>query len=141
MSRGKGILERLSTKPVMNYTQTTTNLDTVKRLYDLFNQRQWQEIVDLYSEKTLVLDPKAKHEFVPRHKDEILDWYSSLERKHPTLKDKILYIEESGNQVYVQYQTYGVYSSGERWQQTAWTIFTMEDWKIKKVATYFSEPE
>ena len=125
----------------MNYTQTTTNLDTVKRLYDLFNERQWQEIADLYSEKTFVLEPKGKHEYVALHKDEILNWYSSLEKKHPTLKDKILYIEESGNQVYVQYETYGSYSSGESWKQTAWTIFTMEDWKIAKVATYFNQPE
>jgi|GEM_PF-6579371 len=124
----------------MNYVSPKTNIETVKRLYELFNQRQWQEMAALYSDKTSFLDNR-QDEFIIRTNEEIPTIYAALERKYPGITEKILYIEEAGDQVYVQFLTSGRSRSGGYWQQIAWTIFTVENHKIAKVASYFNQPE
>jgi ketosteroid isomerase-like protein len=124
----------------MNQMPQQTNIDTVKRLYDLFNKRQWQDIAELYSDTACFLDNR-NDEFVIRTNEEIPTIYAALERKYPGITEQILYIEESGDLVYVQFLTSGSTRSGGYWQQIAWTIFTVENNKIAKVASYFNRPE
>ncbi len=124
----------------MKQISPQSNIETVQRLYDLFNKRQWQEIAALYTDEAFFLDNR-QDSFVTRNKEDIPTIYEALERKYPGVKEKILYIEESGDLVYVQFLTSGKSKSGGYWQQVAWTIFTVENRKITKVASYFNHPE
>lgn len=118
-----------------------SNLDTVKRLYQLFNERKWQEIAALHSENVYLLDSKIGTQFILRKKNDVARRYEAVERKYPGIQDKILFIQESGNMVYVQYLSKGRNRDGQAWEQLAWNIFTIDNGKIGKVATYFSQPE
>ncbi len=117
-----------------------TNLETVKRMYELFNKRQWQEIASLYTEQAAFLT-NNQDSFITHSKDEIPSIFEAFERKYPGIQEKILYIEESGDLVYVQFLTSGKTKSGKPWQQIAWTIFTVENRKIARVASYYNRPE
>ncbi len=109
-------------------------------MYELFNKRQWQEMASLYTDQAFFLDNR-QDSFITRNKEEIPTIFEAFERKYPGIKEKILYIEESGDLVYVQFLTSGKSKSGGHWQQIAWTIFTVENRKIAKVASYFNRPE
>ncbi len=117
-----------------------SNIETIQRMYELFNKRQWQEIASLYTDQAFFLDNR-QDSFVTRNKEDIPTIFEAFERKYPGIKEKILYIEESGDLVYVQFLTSGKSKSGGYWQQIAWTIFTVENRKIAKVASYFNRPE
>lgn len=124
----------------MTPVRTNPNIETVQRMYDLFNKRQWQEIASLYKDHTSVLDNR-QDSFITRKREEIPTLLRAFERMYPGIKEKILYIEASGDLVYVQFLTSGRTKSGKPWQQIAWTIFTVENKKIAKVASYFNRPE
>lgn len=118
-----------------------SNIDTIKQLYDLFNERKWQEIAALHNDKVYLLDSKIGDQYVERKKADLALRYAAVERKYPGIKDKILFIQESGNQVFVQYLSKGRSRDGLQWEQLAWNIFTVDKGKIASVATYFSQPE
>ncbi|PZF74117.1 nuclear transport factor 2 family protein [Taibaiella soli] len=126
---------------MVNSLDTYSNIDTVKHLYDLFNQRKWQEIAELHDDKVYLLDSKIGDQFVERKQADLATRYAAVERKYPGIKDKIIFIQESGNLVYVQYLSKGRTRDGANWEQLAWNIFTIDDGKITRVATYFSQPE
>ncbi|XZF15411.1 nuclear transport factor 2 family protein [Chitinophagaceae bacterium MMS25-I14] len=125
----------------MQTSKSYSNIDTVKQLYDLFNQRKWQDIAALHTDKVYLLDSKIGDQYVIRKKADLALRYAAVERKYPGIKDHILFIQESGNMVYVQYMSKGYTRDGQPWEQLAWNIFTVEHGKITRVATYFSQPE
>jgi len=126
---------------MMHRQNNFSNIDTVKRLYELFNERKWQEIAALHTDNVYLLDSKVGTQFILRKKTDVAQRYAAVERKYPGIQDKILFIQESGDMVYVQYLSKGRSRDGQAWEQLAWNIFTVDNGKIKKVATYFSQPE
>ncbi len=124
----------------MQARKTVSNIETIKHLYDLFNQRKWQEIANLCTEDIEVLNPKNGEQFQVKKSTELPQRIAAIAHKHPGITEKILYIQESGNLVYVQFLTKGQSKNGTHWEQLAWNIFTVDTGKITKVATYSNLP-
>ncbi len=117
--------------------EETRNITLVKKLYEHFNNHDWNAMAALYSDPAEFKDPSFGQDVVRQTRAEIESKYRELEAVFPDVRDDILSVYPSGrNHVIVEFVSSGG-SDSTRWTLPICTIFTIENGKITKDYTYY----
>lgn len=122
------------TKPA----KETANVSLVKEVYNRFNRHDWKGMAELYAPTAEFKDPSFGPGVVKQTREEMAKKYSELEQVFPDIKDEVLSVYPSGeNVVIVEFISTGTAPDGSRLHLPICTIFTIENELIVKDYTYY----
>jgi ketosteroid isomerase-like protein len=126
----------LTCKKVPN--QSSENQAIIKQLYEHFNKHEWQKMADLYVEVTDFKDPSFGTEITRQTRQQTVQKYSEMEKMFPDIKDEVVQIYDSGNNVViVEFVSTGTAPDGTKFKMPICSIYTIENGKIAKDFTYY----
>lgn len=115
---------------------TPNNKEIVLRLYEQFNNHNWEEFAKCYADTAMFLDPSLGKEYVNMNHKQIVEKYTDLQSFAPDVHDEIIGMYVSGNKIVVEFISSGT-ANDKQWQLPICSIYTIEDGKIVRDATYF----
>ena len=114
------------------------NIRLAKKVYECFNKHDWSGMAECYSDPVMFLDPSFGSSWITQTHKDIIKKYTQLQLSSPDIQDEIDAIySDGGNHVIVEFTSRGTGSGGERWHLPICTVFTIENGKIIKDATYY----
>jgi ketosteroid isomerase-like protein len=114
------------------------NQRIIKQLYEHFNNHEWQKMADLYVETTDFKDPSLGTEITKQTRQQTVQKYSEMEKMFPDIKDEVVQIYDSGNNVVVvEFVSTGTAPDGSKFKMPICSIYTIENGKIAKDFTYY----
>jgi ketosteroid isomerase-like protein len=118
--------------------QPSENQVIVKKLYEHFNKHEWQKMADLYVEVTDFKDPSFGTEITKQTRQQTVQKYSEMEKMFPDIKDEVVKMYGSGNNVVVvEFISTGTAPDGSKFKMPICSIYTIENGKIVKDFTYY----
>lgn len=118
--------------------QSSENQAIVKKLYEHFNKHEWQKMANLYGEVTDFKDPSFGTEITKQTRQQTVQKYSEMEKMFPDIKDEVVQIYDSGNNVVVvEFVSTGTAPDGSKFKMPICSIYTIENGKIAKDFTYY----
>jgi ketosteroid isomerase-like protein len=118
--------------------QSSENQAIVKKLYTHFNNHEWQKMADLYVDVTDFKDPSFGTEITKQTRQQTVQKYSEMEKMFPDIKDEVVQIYDSGNNVVVvEFVSTGTAPDGSIFKMPICSIYTIENGKIAKDFTYY----
>lgn len=118
--------------------QSAENQAIIKKLYEHFNKHEWQKMADLYVETTDFKDPSLGTEITKQTHQQTVQKYSEMEKMFPDIKDEVVQMYDSGNNVVVvEFVSTGTAPDGSKFKMPICSIYTIENGKIAKDFTYY----
>jgi hypothetical protein len=117
------------------------NEKTIQKLFESFNQHNWQAMADCYADTATFLDPSLGVEFVRLTKADIVKKYADMEKQIPDIRDSVLVLIAKENQVWVEFISKGKLNDTTQIYIPIATHFTLENGKVIKDNTYYSACE
>ena len=118
--------------------QSSDNQAIIKQLYEHFNKHEWQKMADLYVEVTDFKDPSFGTEITKQNRQQTVQKYSEMEKMFPDIKDEVVQMYNSGNNVVVvEFVSTGTAPDGTKFKMPICSIYTIEKGKIVKDFTYY----
>ena len=118
--------------------QPSENQIIIKQLYDHFNKHEWQKLADLYVETADFKDPSLGTEITKQTRQQTVQKYSEMEKMFPDIKDEVVQMYDSGNNVVVvEFVSTGTAPDGTKFKMPICSIYTIENGKITKDFTYY----
>lgn len=118
--------------------QSSENQAIIKKLYEYFNKHEWQKMADLYVETADFKDPSFGTEITKQTRQQTVQKYSEMEKMFPDIKDEIVQMYISGNNVVVvEFISTGTAPDGSKFKMPICSIYTFESGKIAKDFTYY----
>ena len=118
--------------------QSSQNQAIIKQLYEHFNNHEWQKMAGLYVEVTDFKDPSFGTEITKQTRQQIAQKYSEMEKMFPDVRDEVVQMYDSGNNVVVvEFVSTGTAPDGTKFKMPICSIYTIEDGKIAKDFTYY----
>lgn len=130
----------LPEKKVDDHAVTNKDDDHIahaRKMFDAFNQHQWQVMANYYSDSALFLDPAFGKTYIKQSRSQTVEKYALLQRVFPDIKDEIVAMYPSDNKVIVEFISTGTLASGAVFQLPIITVLTFENDLIVKDATYY----
>lgn len=125
-------------KPKDTISKTTENEAVVKKMFEHFNQHDWQSMVQLYADTALYQDPAYGTTPIKLTHADCLKKYNELQQQIPDVQDAVKAIYPSGNNhVIVAFETSGTGPDGKKFMLPICTIFKVENGKITEDFTYY----
>jgi len=120
-------------------TMTTTNNEKiVKKYFEHFNNHEWTEVANMYSEISEFKDPSLGKGIVKQTRQQIIDKYSDLNKIFPDLHDQVVKTYPSGDKhIIVEFVSSGTAPDNSKFELPICTILTIEDGFITKDFSYF----
>ena len=116
----------------------TENIALVKKMYEYFNDHNWDAMAALYAEPAEFKDPSFGQEIVQQTRKQTAQKYREMGETFPDLHDEIVAMYPSGEQyVIVEFVSSGTAPDGQKWTLPICTIFTIEDGLITKDFSYY----
>ena len=107
-----------------------------------FNQHEWTEMADMYSDTADFKDPSLGKGIVKQSKQQTVDKYKTLAGMFPNLHDRIEKIYVSGsNHVIVEFVSTGTAADQTAFELPICTVFRVEKGKITGDFTYFDNSQ
>lgn len=125
----------LSCKPPEN--KSANNVALTQKMFDAFNNHQWEAMANCYTDSALFLDPAFGKTYVKQSRAETMEKYSRFQRAFPDIHDEIGAMYPSDNKVIVEFSSTGKMANGESFQLPIITVLTFENNLIVKDATYY----
>jgi len=114
------------------------NIRIAKRVYEFFNEHDWEKMAALYAEPADFKDPSFGQETVKQTREQIVQKYRELEEMSRDVRDDVLQVYPSGDEhVIVEFISSGTAPDGTKWTLPICTIFTLENGQITKDFTYY----
>ena len=118
------------------------NVALAKKVYEHFNNHEWEKMAGLYAEPAQFKDPSLGPDIVKQTRQQIATKYREMEEMSPDVRDDIVSVYPSGDKhVVVEFVSSGTAPDGTKWQLPICTIFTMENGLITKDFTYYDNPQ
>jgi len=108
-----------------------------QKMFDAFNQHQWEAMANCYSDSALFLDPAFGKDYLKQSRSQTVAKYTLLQSVFPNIKDEIVAIYPSDNKVIVEFISTGTLASGVVLQLPMIAVLTFENNLIVKDATYY----
>lgn len=109
----------------------------VSKMFEAFNQHDWDKMAGYYSDPALFLDPAFGKEYVTQSREAVIEKYRGLQEAFPDIHDEIVGMYASGNKVTVEFISTGNSSDGISFKLPIVAVLTITDDKIIKDATYY----
>lgn len=123
-----------TTIPIDNSTATKTIID---QYFQYFNQHDWQKMSALYVEYPEMKDPAYGVTTVKMTREEIVKKYTALQQAIPDVRDSIVSIYYTNDNVIVEFESMGTSPDGSKFSLPICTIFEIKEGKITKDFTYY----
>lgn len=108
------------------------------KVYECFNEHDWSGMAECYSDPVLFLDPSFGSSWIRQTHKDIIQKYTQLHKAAPDISDSISAVYSDGaGHVIVEFVSQGTTPRGEKWRLPICTVFTIENGKIVKDATYY----
>ena len=121
-----------------NSEQADKNIKIAEKLFEHFNNHDWQKMADLYIPIGEFKDPSLGPGIIRMSRSEIVEKYSELHQVFPDIKDEVIAIYPSGvKHVIVEFVSTGTAADNTSFELPICTIFTIENGKITKDFNYF----
>ena len=118
------------------------NQDLVQQYFGHFNNHDWEEMANLYTEKAKFKDPSFGIGIVTQTRQQTIQKYAELQEIFPDLRDEVIQIYPSGEQhVIVEFMSTGTAPDGTAFALPVCTIFTIENGQITQDFTYYDNFE
>lgn len=122
-------------------TAPTENEKLIRQYFEYFNNHDWKKMADMYTETAEFKDPSLGKGVIKQSRQQIIDKYKTLSQMFPDVKDKIIQIYNSGDNIIVEFISTGTAPDNTKFELPICTIFTIENGKITKDFTYFDNFE
>lgn len=114
------------------------NEKAIRKLFESFNQHNWQAMADCYEDTATFLDPSFGVESVRLTKADIVKKYEDMENQIPDIRDSVLAIVAKEDQVWVEFISKGKINDSIQLYVPIATHFTLKNGKVIKDNTYYS---
>ncbi|WP_149241980.1 nuclear transport factor 2 family protein [Dyadobacter sp. 32] len=122
-------------------------LETAKQYYSAFNNKNWQEMLDLVHTEIL----HEPNQGDPRMgKEKFTEFLQMMDQSYEeTLSDMVFFTEPSGTRISVEFVVNGIYKKGEegmpeahgqRYVLPAAAFLEVKEGKISRVTTFYNLP-
>lgn len=130
------------TEPPNSKPVSMENEQLVKQYFEYFNNHQWKEMAELYTERAEFKDPSLGNGVVPQTRAQIIEKYAGMKNTFPDIHDELVQVYPSGDRhVIVEFISKGTAPDGSKFELPICTIFTIENGKITKDYTYYDNFE
>jgi ketosteroid isomerase-like protein len=117
------------------------NILIAKKVFEHFNQHNWEKMAELYSDPAEFLDPAFGQKAVKQTRQQTVKKYKEMEAMSKDVRDDVVKIYASGDKnVIVEFVSSGTAPDGTKWSLPICTIFTIENGLITKDHTYYDNP-
>jgi ketosteroid isomerase-like protein len=113
------------------------NEEIATKMFQSFNDHDWNEMASYYSSDALYLDPAYGQEFAKKSQEEIVEKYSAMEQMFPNIHDSISGMYSIGNKVTVEFVSTGSSGDSLKFTLPICTVLTFQNGKIVRDATYY----
>jgi steroid delta-isomerase-like uncharacterized protein len=123
-----------------NPSERNKGLDHValaQKMFDAFNQHQWQAMANCYSDSARFLDPAFGKTYLKQTRSEVVEKYARFQRAFPDIHDEVIAMYPSENKVIVEFISTGTMAGGSAFKLPIITVLTFENDLIVKDATYY----
>lgn len=116
---------------------STANVEIARKMFDAFNQHNWELMASYYSDSAVFLDPTLGIDYVHLTHQDIVGKYEELSKTIQNLQDDVKGIYPSGDKVAVEFVSTGTLPDSSALYLPIATVLTIKDGKIVKDATYY----
>lgn len=110
----------------------------IKQYFEYFNQHDWQNMANMYSEVADFKDPSLGKGVVKQTHAQIIEKYTEMSKTFPDVRDEVQQVYSSGEKhIVVEFISKGTTPDGSKFELPICTIFTIENGKITKDFTYY----
>ncbi len=113
----------------------------IDQYFQHFNRHEWQKMVDMYIDEPEMKDPAYGRTNRKMTKAAILAKYMELHQMIPDVQDRVISMLYSGDQVVVEFESYGTAPNGSAFVLPICAIFQIKGGKIIKDLTYYDNSE
>ncbi|MFN5171385.1 MAG: nuclear transport factor 2 family protein, partial [Cyclobacteriaceae bacterium] len=117
---------------------TAENEQLVRSMFGAFNRHDWEAMASHYSDSALFLDPSFGTDYVRQTRIEMVIKYKEMHAMFPDLHDDVVTLVTSGNRVAVEFVATGTQPDGATFRLPISAMFTIENGKIVRDATYYN---
>lgn len=116
----------------------SANEKLIEQYFEHFNNHEWTELANMYSETSQFKDPSLGSGIVTQTRKQIIEKYSQLNKVFPDLQDKVVEAYPSGdNHIIVEFISRGTAKNNSKFELPICVIFTIEDGLITRDYSYF----
>jgi ketosteroid isomerase-like protein len=120
----------------------SNNEKLIKQYFELFNQHDWKNMSEMYTETADFKDPSLGKGIVKQSRKQTEEKYAELHKIFPDLHDEVIQIYPSGeNHIIVEFVSTGTAPDNSKFELPICTIFTIDNGLITKDFTYFDNFE
>lgn len=116
---------------------TAANKAIIETYYTHFNKHDWQKMAEMYADSTQMKDPAYGYKAVKMTPAEIQKKYEELNKTIPDVKDSVVSMYHSGDNVIVEFISKGTAPDNSKFELPICTIFEIKNGKITKDFTYY----
>lgn len=117
------------------------NATIAKRVFEYFNQHEWEKMAALYADPAEFLDPAFGQKAVKQTRQQTVKKYKEMESMSKDIRDDVVQLYAAGDKtVIVEFVSSGTAPDGTKWSLPICTIFTIENGLITKDHTYYDNP-
>jgi ketosteroid isomerase-like protein len=120
---------------------TAINKTIIEQYFNHFNNHDWQKMADMYIEQPEMKDPSYGIKNVKMTKADILKKYTELNQMIPDVRDSVINMYHSGDNVIVEFESSGTAPDSSKFVLPICTIFEIKNGKITKDFTYYDNFE
>lgn len=117
------------------------NATIAKKVFEYFNQHEWEKMAALYADPAEFLDPAFGQKAVKQTRQQTVKKYKEMESMSKDIRDDVVQLYAAGDKtVIVEFVSSGTAPDGTKWSLPICTIFTIENGLITKDHTYYDNP-
>lgn len=109
----------------------------IKTYFKHFNAHDWPKMASMYTPKATFKDPAFGASAMEMTQAEVIKKYQQLEKMIPDVRDSVVAMYHSGNNVILEFETQGTGPDGKDFKLPICTIFEITNGKISKDLTYY----
>ena len=113
------------------------NVAIAKKMFDAFNEHQWQVMADIYIDSASFLDPSFGKDYVTQSRAAVVEKYTGFQEAFPNIHDEVVGMYPSGDKVTVEFVSTGTSADGISFKLPIVTVLTFNNGLIVKDATYY----
>jgi ketosteroid isomerase-like protein len=135
------VLTGVEVKTFVPDESSAKNLAVAKKVFEYFNQHEWEKMAALYLDPAEFLDPAFGAQPVKQTRRQTAEKYREMEAMSKDIRDQVVQIYQLGDKtVAVEFVSSGTAPDGTKWSLPICTIFTIENGLITKDHTYYDNP-
>jgi hypothetical protein len=108
-----------------------------RKMFEAFNQHNWEAMAAYYSDFALFLDPSLGKEYVKQTRNDVIEKYKGYQQMFPDIQDNVKGIYPSGDKVTVEFVSTGHSRDSLSFTLPIISVLAFKNGLIVKDATYY----